>query len=200
MKTWRPGDDDEFDVNIDGEWRKASREEPRPHVDAAILAAARTRRPWFTTWQPLAAAAAVAGLAFLLVQLLPSERKLEQPIRMESQQPAAAPSGQTWANDRATMQGTTEAAPVEPRVRENESRERDQRAPEPAMAARAESSSPDSPAREMPPAQWATLIETLHDSGDLAAAAAQLRAFRAQHADADRYLPEAIREWASAVE
>jgi hypothetical protein len=52
----------------------------------------------------------------------------------------------------------------------------------------------------MPPAQWATLIETLHASGDLAAAAAQLRAFRAQHADADRQLPEAIREWASTVE
>ena len=247
MKTWRPGEDDEFDIAIDGEWRKASREEPPAHVDAAILAAARTRRPWFTTWQPLAAAAAVAGLAFLLVQLLPSERDLEQPIRMESQQPAAAPSGQTRANDGATMQGTTEATPVEPRIRENESRERDQRAAESAVAAphapaeaaasrsdavleprqlssesqaagalaagapapvaaakeaaaRAESSLLDSPAREMPPAQWATMIETLHASGDPAAAAAQLRAFRAQHADADRYLPEAIREWASTVE
>jgi hypothetical protein len=247
MKTWRPGEDDEFDINIDGEWRNASREEPRPHVDAAILAAARIRRPRLTTWQPLAAAAAVAGLAFLLVQLLPSERKLEQPIRMESQQAAAAPSGQTWANDRATTQGATEATPVEPRVRENETRERDQRAPESSMAsphgqaeaaasrsdaaleprqlpdesraagtlaagapapaeaseeaaARADSSSPASPAREMPPAQWATLIASLHDSGDLAAAAAQLRAFRTQHADADRYLPEAIREWASSVE
>ena len=93
MKTWRP-DEEDFDIVIDGEWRKASREEPRPHVDAAILAAARTRRPWFATWQPLAAAAAVAGLAFLLVQLLPSERELEQPIRMESQQPAAVPAGQ----------------------------------------------------------------------------------------------------------
>ena len=88
MKTWRP-DDEDSDIVIDGEWRKASREEPRPHVDAAILAAARTRRPWFATWQPLAAAAAVAGLAFLLVQLQPSERELERPIRMESQQPAA---------------------------------------------------------------------------------------------------------------
>ena len=82
MKTWRPGEDDEFDGTIDGEWRKASHEEPGPHVDAAILAAARTRRPRFATWQPLAAAAAVAGLSFLLVQLLPSGRELEQPIRM----------------------------------------------------------------------------------------------------------------------
>jgi hypothetical protein len=52
----------------------------------------------------------------------------------------------------------------------------------------------------MPPAQWATLIETLYASGDRSAAAAQLRAFRNEHADADRYLPEAIREWASTVE
>jgi hypothetical protein len=52
----------------------------------------------------------------------------------------------------------------------------------------------------MPPAQWATLIETLYASGDQPAAAAQLRAFRTEHADADRYLPESLREWASAVE
>jgi hypothetical protein len=135
MKTWRPGGDDEFDTAIDGEWRKASREEPPPHVDAAILAAARTRRPWLTTWQPLAAAAAVAGLAFLLVQLLPSERELEQPIRMEAKRPAAAPSGQTGASDRATMQGTTEAAPAAPRIRGDESREQVRRVPEPAVDA-----------------------------------------------------------------
>ena len=247
MKTWRPGEDDEFDTTIDGEWRKASREEPGPHVDAAILAAARTRRPRFAAWQPLAAAAAVAGLAFLLVQLLPGERELEQPIRMESQQPAAVPAEQPGATAKATTQGTTGAAPVAPRVRENEARERQQPAPtsvvapphEPAeaaasrsdsaleprqlsresradgalaagapapaaaaegAAARAETSSPASPAREMPPAQWATLIETLYASGERAAAAAQLRAFRIEHLDADRYLPEALRAWASTIE
>jgi hypothetical protein len=52
----------------------------------------------------------------------------------------------------------------------------------------------------MPPAQWATLIETLYNSGDQPAAAAQLRAFRREHADADSHLPESLREWASAVE
>jgi hypothetical protein len=67
-------------------------------------------------------------------------------------------------------------------------------------AARAETSFRDSPAREIPPAQWATMIETLYASGDPAAAAVQLQAFRAQYADADRYLPETIREWASTVE
>jgi quinol-cytochrome oxidoreductase complex cytochrome b subunit len=157
MSTWRHDERDDLDSEIDGIWRKASREEPPPHVDAAILAAARTRRSRFATWQPLAMAAAVAGLAFLLVQLLPREPDVEQPILME---PAPPP-----------------AAPVE----------------------RAESSSLDAPTAEMPPAQWAALIETLYASGDRATAAAQLRAFRVEHADADRYLPEALREWASEV-
>ena len=254
MSTLRPDEGDDFDLTIDGEWRKASREEPRQHVDAAILAAARTRRPWLATWQPLAAAAAVAGLAFLLVQLLPSERELEQPIRMESPQPAAVPAGQTGGAASATMESASEGAAATPRVpaaaprlRQAEPAERDQSAPKSAVApaqepaeaaasrseaaleprqssrgspvhgelaagatvpaasseraaARADSSSLASPTLEMPPAQWATLIETLHASGDLATAAAQLRAFRSEHPDADRYLPEALREWASAVE
>jgi hypothetical protein len=247
MKTWRPEEGDDFDTAIDSAWRKASREEPGPHVDAAILAAARTRRPWFATWQPLAAAAAVAGLAFLLVQLLPRERELEQPIRMESQPPAAVPAEQPGVSARATMQGSTEPAPIAPRVRANEARKRDQPVPESALAlpqepveagdslsdaapgprqlskesrasgelasgalapaaaaeraaARAESSSLAAPTAQIPPAQWATLIETLYASGDQPAAAAQLRAFRTKHADADRYLPESLREWASAVE
>jgi hypothetical protein len=247
MKILRPEEGDDFDTAIDAEWRKASREEPRPHVDAAILAAARTRRPWFATWQPLAAAAAVAGLAFLLVQLMPSERELEQPIRMESQQPAAVPAEQPDAAAKATIQGATEAAPVEPRIHENGSPARDQSVPKSAVAqphesaeaapsrsdavleprqlstesrtddtlaagapapaatadraaARAESSSLAAPTAQMPPAQWAKLIETLYAAGDRTAAAAQLRAFRTEHADADRYLPESLREWASAVE
>jgi hypothetical protein len=247
MKTLRPDEGDDFDTAIDAEWRKVSREEPRLHVDAAILAEARTRRPWFATWQPLAAAAAVAGLAFLLVQLLPSERDLEQPIRIESQQPAAVPAEQPGAAAKAATQAETAAVPVAPLVRENESRERDQPAPKSALAppqepadavasrsdaaleprqlsresrafgalsagapapaaaaegvaARTESASPASPTPEMPPAQWAKLIETLYAAGDRTVAAAQLRAFRTEHADADRYLPESLREWASAVE
>jgi hypothetical protein len=254
MKTWRPGEDDESDIAIDREWRKASREEPGPHVDAAILAAARTRRPLFATWQALAAAATVAGLAFLLVQLLPRERELEQPIRMESPQPAAVPTGQTGAAASATTESASEGAAAAPRVpaaaprlREDEPAERDQSAPKSAVApsqepaeaaasrseaaleprqssrgslvhgelaagatapsaaperaaAKADSSSLASPTPEMPPAQWATLIETLYASGDLAAAVAQLRAFRTEHPNADRYLPKALLEWASTVE
>jgi len=209
MNTWRP-DDDDSDLVIDREWRKASREEPPQHVDAAILAAAQTRRPWFATWQPLAAAAAVAGLAFLLVQLLPSERKLEQPIRMESQQrsqstpePGVAPS----QKPAGTAVSRSDAA-LEPPQSSRESRADDELAAgatAPAATAeradaRANSSSIAPPTVGMRPAQWVTLIETLYASGDLATAAAELRAFRIQHQDADRYLPEALREWASTVE
>ena len=209
MNTRRP-DDDDSDLLLDREWRKASREEPPQHVDAAILAAARTRRPWFATWQPLAAAAAVAGLAFLLVQLLPSERKLEQPIRMESQQrsqstpePGVAPS-----QEPAGKAVSRSDAALEPPQSSRESRADDELAAgttAPAATAeradaRANSSAIAPPTVEMRPAQWATLIETLYASGDLATAAAQLRAFRIEHLDADRYLPEALREWASTVE
>jgi hypothetical protein len=247
MSTLRHDEGDDFDVTIDGEWRKASREEPRQHVDAAILAAARSRRPWLATWQPLAAAAAVAGLAFLLVQLLPRERELEQPIRMESPQPAAVPAGQTGGAATATTESASEGAAATPRLRQAEPAERDQSAPKSAVAlsqepaeaaasrsdaaleprqssiesradgelsagatapaaaaeraaARADSSGLASPAVEMPPAQWATLIETLYASNDRVAAAAQLRAFRIAHPDADRYLPGTLREWASSVE
>ena len=209
MNTRRP-DDDDSDLVIDREWRKASREEPPQHVDATILAAARTRRPWFATWQPLAAAAAVAGLAFLLVQLLPSERKLEQPIRMESQQrsqstpePGVAPS-----QEPAGKAVSRSDAALEPPQSSRESRADDELAAgatAPAATAeradaRANSSSIAPPTVGMRPAQWVTLIETLYASGDLATAAAELRAFRIQHQDADRYLPEALREWASTVE
>jgi len=201
MSTWRHDERDDLDSEIDGKWRKASREEPPPHVDAAILAAARIRRSRFATWQPLAMAAAVAGLAFLLVQLLPRERDVEQPILMEPAPPPAAPVEQAESGV-----SRSDAAPG-PRQLSRESRanaELAAGAPAPApaaerAAARAESSSLAAPTAEMPPAQWAALIETLHASGDRAAAAAQLRAFRVEHADADRYLPEALREWASEV-
>jgi hypothetical protein len=247
MSTWRPDERDDLDTTIDGEWRKASREEPPPHVDAAILAAARTRRSRFAAWQPLAAAAAVAGLAFLLVHLLPRERDVGQPILMEPAPPPAAPVEQAVPVARSTMQGATGTVPVAPRDPANESSERARAAEKPApdlpqeqaesvasrsdaaagprqrskesradgelaveapaqaaaterAAARAESSSPSSPESEMQPTQWATLIETLYGSGDPAAAESQLRAFRREHPDADRYLPEALREWASEVD
>ena len=71
------------DAALDRAWQQLSDEQPPPSLDAAIIAAAhksiqgrdehaqvvRARPPyrsWPTRWQPLAAAAAVAGLAFVL--------------------------------------------------------------------------------------------------------------------------------------
>ncbi len=42
-------------------------------------------------------------------------------------------------------------------------------------------------------------ITALHAAGDIAAAADALRAFRATVPDADRHLPESLREWAGSV-
>jgi len=55
-------------------------------------------------------------------------------------------------------------------------------------------------ARPEAPAAWATRIAALHDAGDLAAAEAELRAFRAAHPDADDYLPESVHAWAASVD
>jgi len=95
------------DSALDRAWQQASNEQPAPQLDAAILAAARTSvqegarhdplvrarsrsRNWLARWQPLAAAAAVAGLAFVLVQSLPREPNVAPPLRVEPSAPAPA--------------------------------------------------------------------------------------------------------------
>lgn len=95
------------DDALDRAWQQVSAEQPPPALDAAIIAAAhkstqdgnepaqvtRARRPyrsWLTRWQPLAAAAAVAGLAFVLVQTLPRDHDVAPSLRME--EPAATPA------------------------------------------------------------------------------------------------------------
>jgi hypothetical protein len=94
---------------LDRAWQQASDEQPSPQLDAAILAAARiaihedaghdapVRTPprsgnWMTRWQPLAAAAAVAGLAFVLVQSLPREPAVVPSLRVEPSAPDPAPA------------------------------------------------------------------------------------------------------------
>lgn len=113
MSTGRRDDDRPVDEAVDQAWRGASGEEPGPRLDAAILAAARveaeraralaTGRPgkaprpapprvrdWWTSWQPLAAVATVAGLAFVLIQTIPHERDVAPPIAVERAQPEAS--------------------------------------------------------------------------------------------------------------
>jgi hypothetical protein len=75
-------------------------------------------------------------------------------------------------------------------------------------AATAAAAAPSAPARERAPgnsapldtAAWASRIVALHESGDVLAAEDALRAFRAAEPDADRYLPDWLREWARTVE
>ena len=187
-------------------WRQASDEQPPERIDAAILAAARrsveaqhpgalaspvpqrTRSRWMK-WQPLAAAATVAGLAFVLVQTLPRERSDAGAAR--------APAAEA-APDIADTTRQTGTDPRERVMMEAPGNSASQEAAAPA-ARRTESFGLSTAA---PPsaADWATRIEALHASGDLAAAAAALREFRAADPDADSYLPESLRDWARTVQ
>jgi hypothetical protein len=219
-------------------WRQASDEQPPERLDAAILAAARrsvdaqdpgapartvplrTRSRWMK-WQPLAAAATVAGLAFVLVQTLPREREVVPPIRVEA--PAAtasperdiAPPIQGEPRERSdagsARSPAAEAAPdVADRMRPAEL---DQRkgvitdtsgdlASQEAAAPAARRTEAFGLSTSTPPsaADWATRIEALHATGDLAGAAAALREFRAADPAADSHLPESLRDWARTVE
>jgi hypothetical protein len=90
-------------------WREASDEQPSSQLDTAIIAAARKAvvdgggqsnaaparvRPWnwLLQWQPLAAAATVAGLAFVLVQLLPRDHDFESSVQRTESVPVPAES------------------------------------------------------------------------------------------------------------
>jgi resuscitation-promoting factor RpfA len=101
------------DTALKRAWQQASDEQPPPALDAAIIAVARkslqergaestvthaspksrpsaNARRWWMQWQPLAAAATVAGLAFILVQLMPRDRDVAPSIRMEERVPGPA--------------------------------------------------------------------------------------------------------------
>lgn len=226
------------DPAVEDAWRQASEEQPPERLDAAILAAARrsvdaqepgaparpiplrTRSRWIK-WQPLAAAATVAGLAFVLVQTLPREREVAPPIRIEA--PAAAtsperdiaPPVQSEARKRSDAGSArapvAEAAPdfadrmpqaeMDPRqgvIADTSGNSASQEAAAPT--ARLTETFGSSTAAPPGAADWATRIEALHASGDLAGAAAALREFRAADPAADSRLPEALHDWARTVE
>ena len=198
-------------------WREASDEQPPSHVDAAIIAAARKSVPargaqktaapvrvpprnWLLHWQPLATAATVAGLAFILVQMLPrdathygqgptAEKSVIRPERVfvpdgaptqgavpaPPTTPASPPAiTEAIANDTAeTADAATVAGETSADRRETV---------EPAMAGRAATAAvaaPSSSAREqglgkaasLDAAAWAAKIAALHASGAVTAAA-----------------------------
>lgn len=124
------------DDALDRAWQQVSDEQPPPALDAAIIAAAhkstqgsneqaqanRARPPyrsWLTRWQPLAAAAAVAGLAFVLVQSLPRDRDVAPSLRMEepATTPATAPekTGSPAAREAIEAKSATPPASTVPR-------------------------------------------------------------------------------------
>jgi len=231
MNVERPGDGREYDPAVDRAWRVASNEEPPQQLDAAILSAARSRRPRLRAWHPLAAVATVAAFAFLLLQLMPRERNVEAPISIET-----APSPPIESRVREETKTAAESvapstAPVGPPVVATErarapsqsARTLDAAAPPneqeahdvagvaetsgKAAAGSAEASAGNAmraaaqaPAPVMSAAQWSANIESLYRSGDIDAAELQLRAFRAAYADADRYLPQELRDWATGIE
>jgi hypothetical protein len=111
------------DAALERVWRAASTEQPSARMDAAILAAAHAAvvsqraatsattarvpaRSRWNRWAPMAAAAAVAGLALTLVQTLPREptrtstpaaRQSAAPVTQKSATPAAPEVAPTLA-------------------------------------------------------------------------------------------------------
>jgi len=217
-------------------WHKASDEQPPARLDATILAAARRsvqaqdpgattrpvslrRRSRWMKWQPLAAAATVAGLAFVLVQTLPREREVAPPIRIQvpapassperdiappvrSEAPAAPPAPSVTLESRSSSppSGVAEA-PTEVESTQLSRERSDAGASREAAAPAATRTETFGLGTAAPPsaADWATRIEALHASGDLAAATAALREFRAADPDADSYLPDSLRDWARTI-
>lgn len=233
------------DTDVVRAWRQASDEQPPARLDAEILAAGRrsveaedlgmsslpvrrqARSRWMQ-WQSLAAAATVAGLAFVLVQSLPREREVATPIRPEAPASAPALERETTAPIPGEAPSTGPSADV--------ALESHTSAPAPEFAERAVATDSRQPVRGQsaegatrspaadvasevaaeaatPPAtgaaraaatpravDWIARIEALHASGDLAGAAEALREFRAADPDAESHLPEELRDWARSVD
>ena len=131
------------DAALERAWREASSEQPPSHLDAALLAAARKSVPdrgerpttpvpvrtqsrnWLTQWQPLATAAAVTGLAFVLVQMLPREptrapslqRKESAPVPASTEPPPPQPLSSSAREATGVGQAPNAAGPVDRRDR-----------------------------------------------------------------------------------
>ena len=241
MNTGSQNERFEADDPVDRAWHGTSVEEPPPQIDAAIIEAARTEAArarqvtptgtaarvrrngeWWLRWQPLAAAAAVAGLAFVLVQTIPRDRDVTPPLsheRARPRAPVAPPRAERDAMPAAPIappraeQDATSAAPVQSRA---EMQSATVQAPvagkDPSEAyenqarssAKGAAESVEGRGAETFPAadRWAAKIEALAEAGEYAAAARELRAFRDAYGreEADRELSEELRGWASSVE
>lgn len=149
------------DAVVNAAWRKASSDEPSERVDATILGAARAEvrskptalagsrpQPWWSRWQPLAAAAGVAGLAFVLVQMAPRHDRSPAPPAAER---AAQPGSVVTPREE---QGTATAGKDEAVKQESVAQEAvPQVAVAPAAPERAPSTPKPSPTRNAADAQ-----------------------------------------------
>ncbi|MEY2920309.1 MAG: hypothetical protein RL261_1614 [Pseudomonadota bacterium] len=232
-------------------WREVSDEQPPSHLDTAIIAAARKAVPdraeqpkaapvrvqprnWLLQWQPLAVAATVAGLAFVLVQMLPREQDFAPSLQQKGSAPIPAPlespprsTSVPAAVDNSPLANTDKAVarpepvivpdrtPTQDAVSELSVAPASTEAAAGAMAsevagrnATAAVAPPSASAREkslsdaasVDAAAWSAKVVALHASGDVTAAAAALREFRAAYPGADAYLPDSLRSWARTVE
>jgi resuscitation-promoting factor RpfA len=217
--------DGQGDAAVERAWRMVSTEQPSARLDAAILAAAREavgdrnetsaatpvrvrpRQRW-NQWAPMAAAAAVAGLALTLVQILPHEPGLTPapavlepaaPAAQESATPAATEVAPRLAPARASSAERQEQAAA--RANERNQASASQSAPPPALSAESSKAADAAPTEGVVHVdEWVQRIMALHEAGDVAAAADALRALRAAEPGADRHLPESLREWARSVQ
>jgi hypothetical protein len=217
----RRRDEHADDALVEAAWRNASHDEPPARLDAAILAAARdaTRRPapgreiaprraWWTRWQPLAAAAGVAGLAFVLVQTIPREAPLPSPAAVEMKSRAESTISQPSVPEvapaeRNAAQASDAAPAILPSARTRESAAspaaEDASAGGDALVGVAPQAAARAAAATPTPDTWARRIAALHAAGNLDSAAAELREFRRAFPDADRFLPDDLRAWAAGV-
>ena len=203
------------DAAVARAWRRASDEQPPSRLDDAILAAARAagqpadarvdagqpkprpRSRWLQ-WQPLLAAASVAGLAFVLLQLRPPDRDVAPATR--AVEPSSVAAGESDGRGpalppRSALPAPTAAAGPVGRSTVQESMSRAVAAP-----ARTQSLGDAQEPGGADPVARAARIAVLHASGDEAGAADALRAFRAAEPRADDYLPESLRDWARTIE
>jgi len=171
----------------------------------AVATHAPAREAWWRRWQPMAAAAGVVGLAFVLVQMLPRNEPLQSPAAPTPQPLPESAARQSTAESRAAVPASpAPAAPSAPSAPSAPAAPAELAAPSAAAAPATEA--PQKAVRRelagngvsadmatattadagMQPAEaWVRLIVDLHAAGDDAAAAAELRAFRAAYPDAD---------------
>ena len=209
-----PGPDGQ-DAAVARAWRRASEEQPPSRLDDAILAAARAaakpgdapadagqhrprlRSRWLQ-WQPLLAAASVAGLAFVLLQLRPLDRDVAPAPRAVEQAPVAA--GESDGRGPSVRSPSAVPAPVTAAVPTARSAVEEAASTKAAAPALTQSLGDAQEPGAADRADRAARIAALHAAGDEAGAADALRAFRAAEPHADDYLPESLRDWARTIE